>query len=36
MVHGAEEMETLKHKALTNESWPKEQTVLSDVGQPKV
>lgn len=35
MVHGAEKMETLKHNALANESWPKEQTILSALGQPR-
>lgn len=35
MAHGAEKMESLKHKALTNKSWLREQIILSDLEQPK-
>lgn len=28
---GAEKMESLKHKALANQSWPKGQTTLNDL-----
>lgn len=29
-------MESLKHKALPDQSWSKEQTAVSDLGQPKI